>query len=107
MTNLESQEDIDLSEKLPVSLVQEFEDLLRTENAHKLVEVFTPWWESPEAEGLQLSNSGIALVQELETGSKDLTQSLPKLPETPIPQLQSLTKTPVLSESLRWQLLQV
>lgn len=104
--DLESQEDVDLSEKLPASLVQEFEDLLKTENAHKMVEVFTPWWESPEAEGLQLSSSGTALVQELETRNKDLTQSLPKLPETPIPQLQSLTKAQVLSESLRWQLLQ-
>eukprot|EP00210_Caulerpa_lentillifera_P003056 g2918.t1 len=101
------QSDDDIIETLPAKLIEEFEEFLKTENVAKSVQIWTPWWESADVSGLQLSTAGTALVQEMENRGGKLNALIPKLPETPIPRLESLTKASVISESIRWQLLQV
>eukprot|EP00889_Picochlorum_renovo_P004618 jgi/Picre1/31648/NNA_006999.t1 len=58
-----------------------------------LTETWSPWWESQEAKDMTLTDQGMPVVQDLEpTGTtSEVTCSLPKAPESPLPALSSLT----------------
>jgi hypothetical protein len=57
-----------------------------------MVKAWSPWWESQEAKDMTLTDQGMPVVQDLEpTGTtSEVTCSLPKAPESPLPALSSL-----------------
>ncbi|KAL0030868.1 hypothetical protein WJX77_010687 [Trebouxia sp. C0004] len=106
----EGQEDLDISEEdLTADELRAFKRAVVSGKLNNMVQIWTPWWNLPEAATVQLSASGIhrVSVQYQENGGAGTAVSgLPAAPNQPLPLLASLTKVPP-SPLLQWQLLDI
>ncbi|DBA99918.1 TPA: hypothetical protein ACH3X1_013802 [Trebouxia sp. C0004] len=103
----EGQEDLDISEEdLTADELRAFKRAVVSGKLNNMVQIWTPWWNLPEAATVQLSASGIhrVSVQYQENGTA--VSGLPAAPNQPLPLLASLTKVPP-SPLLQWQLLDI
>ncbi|KAL0051597.1 hypothetical protein WJX82_010553 [Trebouxia sp. C0006] len=110
----EGQEDLDISEEdLTADELQAFKRAVASGRLNNMVQIWTPWWNLPEAGTVQLSASGThrVSVQDQENGTASggtatAVSGLPAAPSQPLPLLASLTKVPP-SPLLPWQLLDI
>ncbi|KAA6430017.1 MAG: hypothetical protein FRX49_00448 [Trebouxia sp. A1-2] len=106
----EGQEDLDINEEdLTAGELQAFKRAVASGRLNNMVQIWTPWWNLPEAGTVQLSASGAhrMSVQDQENGGAATAVSgLPAAPSQPLPLLASLTNV-LPSPLLQWQLLDI
>lgn len=96
---------MDVRELVPSELVAAFDHQLQIGFQSDVMPQFVPWWELDAIENLNLSETGMALIQSMDRDSK-LDGNLPRPPQAPIPKLETLMKGSA-SPTIKWQLLQV
>ena len=97
---------MDVSQLLPEEFLTSFNHQIQIGfPSEEVMPHFEPWWETPAAAEVQLSSSGMALMQSMRDEEHGL-QELPQAPQEPLPKLETLHRG-ALSPSLPWQLLQV